>query len=321
MPRFAIVSILSCLLLTYAHAQDASTGSVRGTVTDSASARIPAATIALVNIATGIRYFATTDAEGRFALALLPPGDYLARAEAPGMSPQITPGLHLELGGTTEVEFKLAVAGVKEIVSVTSAPQRAETQPAELSSVIDERAIQELPLNGRRFTDLALLTPGVTQDPARPAHRLERRPRIRRHPRLSDQLSGRWRRRQQRLLLASVGRLSRPLSILKRSGAGISASRAAPPALKADAPAARSSTSSPNPDPINSTARSFTTDAIARSTLARLCSPPSQLRSKINSASPSAARSNATAPSSWPASTSTSSTFPRWCNSTTEVLS
>jgi len=159
------LAVLCLLLLASAAAQDASTGTIRGTVSDAASARIPNATVALVNVATGIRYFATADSEGRFALALLPPGDYLARAEAAGMSPQITPGLHLDLGGTSEVEFKLAVASVKELISVTSEPQKVQTEPSEVSSVIDERAIQEFPLNGRRFTDLALLTPGVTQDP------------------------------------------------------------------------------------------------------------------------------------------------------------
>jgi hypothetical protein len=81
------------------------------------------------------------------------------------MSPQTTPHLHVDVGGTSELEFKLAVAGAKESVTVTGEPPLVETQPSGISSLIDEGAINELPLNGRRFTDLALLTPGVTQDP------------------------------------------------------------------------------------------------------------------------------------------------------------
>jgi hypothetical protein len=81
------------------------------------------------------------------------------------MSPQTTPGLHVDVGGTTTLEFKLAVAGTKETVTVSGEPPLVEGQPSGLSSLIDERAINELPLNGRRYTDLALLTPGVTQDP------------------------------------------------------------------------------------------------------------------------------------------------------------
>jgi hypothetical protein len=162
MSRF--LCVLLCLAAT-AFAQDASTGAIRGAVNDPAGNRVAGATVVLVSTATGFRYSVMTDAEGRFAFELLPPGDYSARAESPGMSPQITPPLHVEVGGTSELDFRLAVAGATETVTVSGAPQLVETQPSAVSSVLDERAINELPLNGRRFTDLALLTPGVTQDP------------------------------------------------------------------------------------------------------------------------------------------------------------
>ncbi len=156
--------ISSLLLATPALAQDA-TGAIRGTVTDAGGGRIGAATVVLINTATNFRYSTTTDVTGRFIFDLLPPGDYSGRVESPGMSPQTTPRLHVDVGGTTDLEFKLAVAGVKETVTVSGEPPLVETQPSGLSSLIDERAINELPLNGRRYTDLALLTPGVTQDP------------------------------------------------------------------------------------------------------------------------------------------------------------
>jgi hypothetical protein len=145
--------------------QDASTAALRGTVSDASGARIKDATIAVANLDTGIRYFATSDSEGQFSFDLLPPGNYLARAEAAGMSPQVTPQLHVEVGAATQIEFKLPVAGARENITVSGDPVGVETQPTAVSSVVDERAIQEFPLNGRRFTDLALLTPGVTQDP------------------------------------------------------------------------------------------------------------------------------------------------------------
>jgi len=153
------------LLLTAALAQDASTGAIRGIVSDQVGGRIPGASVTLVNNATGLRYSNSTDLEGRFALQLLPPVDYSGRAESIGMSPQITPTLHVDIGGTLQLAFKLAVAGATETVTVSDEPALVETQPAAISAVIDERAISELPLNGRRFTDLALLAPGVTQDP------------------------------------------------------------------------------------------------------------------------------------------------------------
>jgi hypothetical protein len=146
-------------------AQDAPTGSIRGTVVDASGSRIAKASIVAVNLATSARYAATTDAEGRFAFDLLPPGDYSARVTADGMSPQVTPQLHVDVGGTAQLEFHLAVAGAHEQVTVSSEPAVVDTKPGPVSTLLDERAIADLPLNGRRFSDLMLLSPGVTQDP------------------------------------------------------------------------------------------------------------------------------------------------------------
>lgn len=163
--RFVSVFPLLALLVVGAPAQDAATGAIRGTVSDATGGRIGSAAVVLVNAATNFRYSATTDITGRFAFEMLPPGDYSGRAESPGMSPQTSPRLHVDVGGTVELEFKLGLAGTRETVTVSGDPPLVETQPSAISSLIDERAINELPLNGRRYTDLALLTPGVTQDP------------------------------------------------------------------------------------------------------------------------------------------------------------
>jgi hypothetical protein len=165
MPRIALCVLLFSLLLSPLTAQDAATGAIHGTVVDLHDLRIPGATIAVVNTATGTRYSATSDAEGRFALDLLPPGDYSARAVAKDMSPQITPQLHVDVGAAAELEFRLTLASVQEKVTVSGAPQLVDTKATAISTLLDERAIADLPLNGRRFSDLMLLSPGVTQDP------------------------------------------------------------------------------------------------------------------------------------------------------------
>jgi hypothetical protein len=178
MPRFRLCCFCCVLLAvalaataapaqdsaTAAPAQDSATGAIRGVVFDVAG-RVGAATVALVNTATNFPYTTTSDSTGRFAFEMLPPGDYSARAESPGMSPQAAPGLHVYVGGTTYLEFRLAVAGATETVTVSGESPLVEAQPAAVSTLIDEKAITELPLNGRRYTDLALLAPGVTQDP------------------------------------------------------------------------------------------------------------------------------------------------------------
>ncbi len=155
-----VLLLTSSFLLT----QDSATGSLRGVVLDPSGSRVAQASIALVNNANGIRYASITGAQGEFAVEL-PPGDYSVRVEAHGMSPEVTPQLHIDVGGIAQLEFHLKVAGAQEQVTVSAAPPAVETQPSAVSTLLDERAIADFPLNGRRFSDLALFSPGVTQDP------------------------------------------------------------------------------------------------------------------------------------------------------------
>src|SRR5580692_3209547 len=165
MSRITLPIVLLFLLLSLSAAQDAATGAIHGTVVDLHELRIPGAIIAVVNAATGARYSATSDAEGHFTIDLIPPGDYTARAVAQSMSPQITPPIHVEVGAASQVEFRLNVAGTEEHVTVSGTPQLVDTQSTAISSLVDERAIADLPLNGRRFSDLIQLSSGVTTDP------------------------------------------------------------------------------------------------------------------------------------------------------------
>jgi hypothetical protein len=161
----AIIFLIFILITNGVWAQDASSGAIRGTVLDAQGAVVTNADIVAIRVNTGIRYHAATDSAGRFAVDLLPPGDYSARAEAEGMSPQISPMIRVDVGAATLLTFKLKVEGPKETVTVTDVPRSVEMNPSSVSALIDERAIKDLPLNGRRFTDLLLLMPGVTQDP------------------------------------------------------------------------------------------------------------------------------------------------------------
>jgi hypothetical protein len=164
---FSILSFLiyAAISAALSHAQDAATGAIHGTVLDASGRRVAKASVVAVNVATSIRVFTTSDNEGRFAVESLPPGEYFVRAVADGMSAQITPQLHVDVGGASEIEFRLAVAGAHEQITVSAAPATVDTQATAVSTLLDERAIADLPLNGRRFSDLMLLAPGVTQDP------------------------------------------------------------------------------------------------------------------------------------------------------------
>jgi len=147
------------------HAQDASTGAVRGTVTDASGARVAGAEVRLINAQSGVEQTTATTPEGFFSFEMLPPGEYGLQVSAPAMATVRRYGIQVEVGGAVELALGLEVAGSRETVTVSGAAPVVETLPAAVSSVLDERAISDLPLNGRRFSDLALLTPGVTQDP------------------------------------------------------------------------------------------------------------------------------------------------------------
>ena len=112
--------VLALSLPSRSVAQDASTGAIRGSVVDPDGNRVARATITLLNVGTGIVVSGSTNEDGRFAFELLTPGDYTARGEAPGMSPQITPRVHVDVGGALEIELRLGLAGNKETITVSA---------------------------------------------------------------------------------------------------------------------------------------------------------------------------------------------------------
>src|SRR5271157_2853574 len=127
-----IIAVLSLLALSL-WGQDAATGALRGVVLDAQGAVITNADMVAIRVETGIRYHSATDSAGRFAVDLLPPGQYSARAEAEGMSPQISPLIRVEVGATTQLTFKLKVGGPMETITVSAAP-RIESDPSSVSA-------------------------------------------------------------------------------------------------------------------------------------------------------------------------------------------
>ncbi len=153
------------LLVSTAGAQDGSTSAIWGTVFDPSGARVAGAQVKVVSSRTGVERSVETNSEGMFSFQFLPAGEYSLEASATGLTTQRHTGLRLEVGGLTQVDFRLTVAGPQPIVTVEAQMPEVEPGTSQVSSVIDQRAMEDLPLNGRRFTDLALLTPGVAPDP------------------------------------------------------------------------------------------------------------------------------------------------------------
>jgi hypothetical protein len=133
--RSVVFQSLVIVIASVTWGQDASTGALRGLVLDAQAAAITDADIVAIRVETGIRYHSATDSAGRFAVDLLPPGQYSARAEAEGMSPQISPAIRVEVGAATELTFKRKVAGPKEMITVSEAPRVVDANPSSVSAL------------------------------------------------------------------------------------------------------------------------------------------------------------------------------------------
>jgi hypothetical protein len=143
-----------------------STGAIQGTVTDASGAGVPNASVIVKNPAVGIDRALATDSTGVYSVPSLPVGTYSVEVKAPGLSQTEAKGLIVDVGTTVTQNFKLTVATSAQVVEVTGAVELLDTTTASLGSVVNERTVQEIPLNGRHFVDLAELTTGTVTGPA-----------------------------------------------------------------------------------------------------------------------------------------------------------
>ncbi|NNE67264.1 MAG: TonB-dependent receptor [Pyrinomonadaceae bacterium] len=159
----ASFSILLGASQIFAQSQ-ASTGTITGTITDVNDAVVPNATVEAVNKDTGASKTTTTNQSGYYQIPLLRPGTYTVKASGGGFAEQSREAI-VNIGRTVSVNFQLGVGDVSAVVNVTG--EEVQTTVSNADSVLDNDAISNLPLNGRRFQDLATLTPNVEIDPQR----------------------------------------------------------------------------------------------------------------------------------------------------------
>jgi len=137
-------------------------GTISGRVTDSSAAAIPSAKVTIKNIATGVTTTITTNSQGIFNAPNLLPGDYEARVSAAGFETSVQNGITLTVGAQQTLNFTMKVGTINETVEVTASSSDLQLASSTISGVEDSKTIVELPLNGRSWTDLAILQPGVS---------------------------------------------------------------------------------------------------------------------------------------------------------------
>lgn len=160
---FPFLVLLLCL--SFAHAQSTN-ATISGGVTDTSGSFIANADVEIANDATGIVYSARTNSEGMYVVPILPPGHYHVQVSRPGFRTIIKADVVLNVQSALALNFTLPVGATSESVTVDAASAAINTEDASVSTVVDRKFVENIPLNGRSFQDLISLTPGVvTQSP------------------------------------------------------------------------------------------------------------------------------------------------------------
>ncbi|MGH9723949.1 MAG: carboxypeptidase-like regulatory domain-containing protein, partial [Candidatus Acidiferrales bacterium] len=134
---------------------------VTGTVVDTTGAVIPNTQISIKNVATGVARTVTSNQDGFYTAPNLLPGNYEVTATSKGFSTVVHSGITLTVGGQQVLNITMQVGQLAQQVKVTSAEPAVQLANATINAVVDSNTVRELPLNGRDWTSLATLQPGV----------------------------------------------------------------------------------------------------------------------------------------------------------------
>src|SRR5579862_6125161 len=167
MQRLFILGLVLCLIASFSPLSAQTTaGSIVGTVTDPSGAVIAGANITITNMGTNIAVKTTTDTAGEFVVTPLEVGKYSVSVEATGFKRSVRSDIQVNVQDRVRVDSKLEVGQVTDTVEVAAAAPILETDTSYLGEVVESQRIVDLPLNGRFFTRLAVLTAGTAPTPA-----------------------------------------------------------------------------------------------------------------------------------------------------------
>ena len=157
-----LTALVFLFLLSFPSARSQSiNASLTGRVTDPSKAFIADAKIAAVSTGTNVRYETTTNDSGEYALANLPPGPYRLEIEKPGFKKLIKPDVVLHVQDALAIDFEMSLGSATEAITVGADVVPVDTSSATVSTIVDRTFVEDMPLNGRSFQTLILLTPGV----------------------------------------------------------------------------------------------------------------------------------------------------------------
>jgi Carboxypeptidase regulatory-like domain/TonB dependent receptor len=160
----ASVAVLFCCLQALPQS-NASSGEIKGTITDASGAVVPGATVTVTNTDTGFSRTAIADERGEYRILLLPPGAYEVRVELSGFAAQVRTA-QVTVGQTLAIDFRLQVGTSAQTITVSGEPPVVETERVTQSNTIEENYIRNLPIDRRDYLSFTLLAPGVVDSNA-----------------------------------------------------------------------------------------------------------------------------------------------------------
>src|ERR1041385_2073792 len=159
------LALVCCVLAWGATAYAQSTAAIEGLVVGPNGAAVAAGEVLAANADTSTSRRTVTDESGRYHLVALAVGTYRVEVAGPGFQKQLIESLTLTIGQVVNQDFQLKIGDVSQVVTVTSEHEMVEQSTMSVGHVVDQRMVQDLPLNGRYFLDLGLLVPGSVTSP------------------------------------------------------------------------------------------------------------------------------------------------------------
>jgi hypothetical protein len=156
------ILLLAATLLMFVATALGQTAQVTGRISDPSGAVVPDAQITITNQQTGLTRNSVSNSEGNYTLPLLPPGEYRLAVKKEGFKPVVRPDIVLNVEQVARLDFTLEAGAVTDTVTITSDAPLLNSETSSVGQVVDNKTVVTLPLNGRNYTQLAVLMPGAT---------------------------------------------------------------------------------------------------------------------------------------------------------------
>ena len=160
--RRSITFLLTMVLVTALSRAQGPTGEITGTVVDPTGAVVAGAAVTVTNPSTNTQRVVRTNSSGIYDVPALMPGNYNLRAAMAGFTTQVRSDIELQVAQVARIDFTLQLGNVTEVVEVAGGAPVLQTETTDIGTVVENRRIEDLPLNGRNYLQLTSLIPGAT---------------------------------------------------------------------------------------------------------------------------------------------------------------